>query len=95
MQEITNESFLRLCDVTQRYKLGRSTIYRLIAKGCFPAPVKLAERASAWRLTEVEAWATERIALSRAIATASSMPAKPVLRDPRQPSCIASEELAG
>jgi Arm DNA-binding domain len=65
------------------------------AAALVPAPVKFTERASALRLAELEAWATERIAASRSMATASATPAKPVLRDPRQLSSIASEELAG
>lgn len=61
-EPIGNEEFLRLRDVIRRIGLSRTTIYRLIGDGRFPAPVKLSERASAWRLGEVQAWAAQRIA---------------------------------
>lgn len=36
--------------------LKRSTIYDMMAKGNFPKPVRLTERAVGWIETEVEAW---------------------------------------
>ena len=53
---------LRLPQVKLRTGLSRSELYRRIAAGVFPAPVKIGERASAWSLTEVERWIAERIA---------------------------------
>jgi prophage regulatory protein len=34
--------------------LGRSTIYRWIAEGSFPAPVRLGRRAVAWRWSDLD-----------------------------------------
>jgi len=65
MQQITNEQFIRMRELLQRVGLSRSTVYRLTDAGRFPSPIKLSERASAWRLREVEAWAAERINASR------------------------------
>lgn len=48
--------FLRMRAVTRQIGLGRSTIYRLFAQGKFPAPVKLAGRAVAWRRVDLERW---------------------------------------
>ncbi|MCK9689477.1 AlpA family transcriptional regulator [Comamonadaceae bacterium BS-T2-15] len=44
--------------------LGRSTIYRMIAANKFPAPVVLATRAVAWRVTDLERWSADRPASS-------------------------------
>ncbi len=40
--------------------LSRSTIYRQIQAGKFPAPIKLGERASGWRQSAIEAWLDSR-----------------------------------
>jgi len=52
----------RLPKVKARTGLSRSEIYRRIAAGDFPAPVKLGERASAWSAAEVDNWISARIA---------------------------------
>ena len=52
--------FLRMRAVVHLSGLGRSTIYRLVAEGKFPAPVKLASRAVAWRRVDLERWSEER-----------------------------------
>jgi len=44
--------------------LGRSTIYRLIADGSFPAPVRLGPRAVAWRWSDLDRWTQSRISTS-------------------------------
>lgn len=53
---------LRLPEVCRRTGMRRSSIYRDIGTGGFPAPVKLGERASAWPEHEISAWIAERIA---------------------------------
>ena len=55
-------ALLRLPEVCSRTGKKRSAIYRDIAAGTFPAPVKLGERASAWPEHEISAWIAERIA---------------------------------
>ncbi|TXI44139.1 MAG: AlpA family transcriptional regulator [Lysobacter sp.] len=52
----------RLPQVRGRTGLSRSEIYRRIALGEFPAPIKLGLRASAWSKHEIDAWIAERIA---------------------------------
>jgi prophage regulatory protein len=61
---------LRLPDVRRRVSLSRSEIYRRIAAGDFPQPVKLGERASAWNAAEVDSWIAARIAARDAKAAA-------------------------
>lgn len=52
---------LRLPAVLKLTGLGRSTIYRWIADGSFPAPVQLGPRAVAWRSSDLDRWAQSRI----------------------------------
>ena len=41
-------------------KVAHSTLWRWVAEGRFPAPVKLGPRVTAWRRSDIEAWAAER-----------------------------------
>jgi prophage regulatory protein len=52
--------FARLPTVIQATGLGRSTIYRLVASGAFPAPVHLGPRAVAWRWSDLDRWSQSR-----------------------------------
>jgi len=52
--------FLRMPSVVRLTGLGRSTIYRLMNDSKFPRPVKLAERAVAWRRSNIDRWSEER-----------------------------------
>lgn len=60
----------RLPQVKGRTGLSRSELYRRIAAGDFPQPVKLGERASAWNASEVDRWIAGRIAARDAKAAA-------------------------
>ena len=51
---------LRLPAVLEATGLGRSTVYKMIAEHAFPAPVKLAKRAVAWRDDDVRRWSSGR-----------------------------------
>lgn len=42
---------------------GRSTIYDLVRKGDMPAPVRLSERVSAWRTTDLIKWLESKSSL--------------------------------
>jgi predicted DNA-binding transcriptional regulator AlpA len=37
-----------------------ATLWRLVRSGEFPAPVKLSERVTAWRVEDVRAWMASR-----------------------------------
>lgn len=60
----------RLPVVKRRTGLSRSDLYRRIAAGTFPAPVKLGVRASAWVEIEISEWIESRIAARDAKAAA-------------------------
>lgn len=53
-------TFLRMPLVVRMTGLGRSTIYRLIAENKFPGPVRVGDRAVAWRQVDLEKWSEGR-----------------------------------
>ena len=57
---------LRLPTVIEQTGLARSSIYRRIQDGDFPAPVKLSSRAIGWPRHTIEAWKASRMAVSKA-----------------------------
>lgn len=54
------EIMLRLPDLVQWLGVSRATLYRWVAAGEFPAPVKLSARTSAWPRRAVAAWKAQR-----------------------------------
>lgn len=50
--------------VTARTTLSRTSIYRLIRDGAFPAPIQIGPRAVAWRLSDIEAWERSRLTVA-------------------------------
>ena len=40
--------------------LGRSTIYRMVAERRFPCPVRITNRAVAWRRADLDHWSDAR-----------------------------------
>ena len=56
---------LRLPAVTSRTGLSKSTIYKRISEGSFPAPISLGDRAVGWIDSAVDGWVQERIDDSR------------------------------
>lgn len=65
MAATASKSVLRLPAVKTRTGLSRSTLYKKIAQGEFPKPIRLGARAVAWVEREVEAWLADRIKASR------------------------------
>jgi len=60
-QQITTAlCILRRKQVQERIGLARSSLYALIAKGLFPQPVKLSERAVGWRECDIDEWINSR-----------------------------------
>lgn len=66
MAETIKAALLRRKDVEALTGLPRSTIYALMARGEFPAQVRLTGRkAVAWARDEVDGWIAGRIAASK------------------------------
>jgi prophage regulatory protein len=56
------QMILRCPQVQAKTGLSHASLYRLIAKGAFPKPIKLGERASGWVEAEIDAWLAARVA---------------------------------
>jgi prophage regulatory protein len=52
---------IRLKQVMECTGLARSTVYKFIAEGDFPKPVKLGVRVAAWVESEINDWVNARI----------------------------------
>ena len=55
------KSLLRFRQVREIVPLSRSEIYRRIALGQFPRPVKLGERAVAWDSDQIQAYVRDKL----------------------------------
>lgn len=51
-----DDALLRIKTVTHACGVSVSTIYRKIAAGEFPAPVRLGARCTRWKAADVRAW---------------------------------------
>jgi len=58
----------RLPDVMKRTGLARSSIYAAMAKGIFPAPIKLSARSIGFLSNEIDGWIADRAAARPASA---------------------------
>lgn len=63
-------ALLRRKEVESLTKLSRSQIYVLMARGEFPAAIRLTKMSVVWLETEVQAWIASRIKASRKTAEA-------------------------
>ena len=55
------DRFIRVNDVMEITGLARSTVWRYVKSGKLPKPIKISNRYTAWRLSEIEAWMAEKI----------------------------------
>lgn len=60
MDKLHATTLMRLPKVIHMTGLARSTIYKLISDERFPPPLKLTQRAVAWRLMDIEQWIASR-----------------------------------
>jgi len=56
-----SEFILRLPEVKVATGLCRSTIYKRISEGSFPAPVSLGGSSVGWAASEIEAWIQSKL----------------------------------
>ena len=54
------DKLLRRHHVEGLTTLSRSTIYRMVADGSFPAPLQISERSVRWRESEIREWLNSR-----------------------------------
>ena len=55
-----SDRLLRRAEVEARCGLSRTTIYRLMRAGAFPAPIRVGQRSVRWPEKEVEEWLAGR-----------------------------------
>jgi len=60
-KDLISSRILRLPEVKNRVGYSKSSIYRLIAKGNFPQPIKLGDRASGWLEIHIDNWILNKI----------------------------------
>ncbi|MFT7774449.1 helix-turn-helix transcriptional regulator [Roseateles sp.] len=54
--------FVRQAQVLSFIPISKSTLWRQVAVGAFPAPVKLTYRVTAWRAEDIRLWIENRSA---------------------------------
>jgi prophage regulatory protein len=52
----TNERILRIKEVMARTGLKRTTLYAKINHGTFPRQLRISERCTGWRQSDIEKW---------------------------------------
>lgn len=55
------ETLDRLPVVLDRVGTSKTTVYAMVKAGTFPAPVKIGQRAVAWRHSEIDQWIASRV----------------------------------
>lgn len=60
------ETLDRLPTVLDRVGASKTTIYAMMKMGTFPAPVKIGQRAVAWRRSEIDQWIATRVSSNAA-----------------------------
>ena len=66
---VISEKVLRLAETCNKVRLRKSTLYPLIARGEFPSPIRITDKAVGWLESELDEWIRSRSA-RRARATA-------------------------
>ena len=62
MNTESKERFLRPRETEAKVGLSRATIYRLVAAGTFPKPVRVSDSRIAWPESWLDKWMAERMA---------------------------------
>lgn len=65
---------LRCAEVLERFRLGKTQLYRLIRAGEFPPPVRIGARGVRWRRADLDHWLATRPAAMPG-ATSVDLPA--------------------
>jgi predicted DNA-binding transcriptional regulator AlpA len=53
--------YLRDKQVAEMLTIGRSSVWRMTKEGKLPAPIKLSERVTVWKLSDIEAFIASRM----------------------------------
>jgi predicted DNA-binding transcriptional regulator AlpA len=52
--------YLREKDLLKVIPISKSTLWRKVARGAFPKPIKLSEKITVWRTEDIEDWFNEQ-----------------------------------
>lgn len=63
--QATAERFIRLPELEQIVGFKRSTIYRKLSEGSFPAPIKCGPNTTVWLASSIDQWMAETISAAR------------------------------
>lgn len=55
-----SDCLLRIKEVMKRTGLPRSSLYRYIKTGIFPAPIQIGPKAVAWPESKIDSWVEDR-----------------------------------
>jgi predicted DNA-binding transcriptional regulator AlpA len=53
---LPESGYIRIQKLIEIIPFSESTIWRKVKKGTFPAPVKLSEQITGWRVEDIRAW---------------------------------------
>jgi prophage regulatory protein len=56
--------YLRDKQVAEMLTIGRSSVWRMTKEGKLPAPIKLSERVTVWKLSDIEAFIASKEAVA-------------------------------
>ena len=54
------DRLLRVREVLRIVGVSRATLYEMVRRGAFPAPVRISARAVGWKQSEVQRWLPSR-----------------------------------
>ena len=60
LTKLPETGFLRQSQVLSFIPISRSTLWRRVTTGTFPAPLKLSPRVTVWRVEDVRRWIQEQ-----------------------------------
>lgn len=53
---MAGQIFLNVKEVAEWYNVSAAQVWRLVAKGALPQPIKLSARCTRWRIADLKAW---------------------------------------
>ena len=70
-----SDRIIRLKTVLARTALSRSTIYRKIAEGTFPAQIRISVNGAGWRESDIDRWIADPAGWRAIMSTTNRMDA--------------------